>query len=94
MLVRLDNTDPRLRPGMSANLRVAVERVADSLILPAEAVFQKSGRSVAYVLTGGNYEERQVTVTRRGSGQIVVNGGIKAGDKVATRDPFAEVQSR
>lgn len=94
MTVKLDNTDARLRPGMSASLRVAVERVADSLILPAEAVFQKSGRSVAYVLRGGNYEERALTITRRGSGQVVVSGGVKPGDKVATRDPFAEAEQR
>jgi HlyD family secretion protein len=94
MTVKLDNSDPRLRPGMSASLRVAVEKVADSLILPAEAIFQKSGRSVAYVLHNGNYEERTVTVTRRGSGQVVVSGGLNAGDKIATRDPLAEVQPR
>jgi RND family efflux transporter MFP subunit len=94
MTVELDGSDPRLRPGMSASLRVAVEKVADSLILPAEAIFQKSGRSVAYVLRGGNYEERTLTVTRRGSGKVVVSGGVSAGDKVATRDPLAEVQPR
>jgi RND family efflux transporter MFP subunit len=94
MTVKLDSSDARLRPGMSASLRVAVEKVADSLILPAEAIFQKSGRSVAYVLRNGNYEERTLTVTRRGSGQVVVSGGVNAGDKVATRDPLAEVQPR
>jgi HlyD family secretion protein len=94
MTVKLENSDPRLRPGMSASLRVAVERVPDSLILPAEAVFQKSGRSVAYVLHDGNYEERMLTVTRRGSGQVVVSGGLKQGEKVATHDPFAEEQQR
>ena len=94
MTVKLEGGDPRLRPGMSASLRVAVEKVADSLILPTEAIFQKSGRSVAYVLRGGNYEERTVTVMRRGSGKVVVNGGVSAGDRVATRDPLAEVQPR
>jgi len=92
--IKLTATDPRLRPGMSASARVAVDRLPDSIMLPAEAVFQKSGHSVAYVLRGSTYEERTVTVARRGSGQVVVTGGLQAGDKVATRDPFAENQSR
>lgn len=94
MLVKLQASDARLRPGMSASLRVAVDRLPDALMLPAEAIFQKSGRSVAYVLHGANYEERTVTITRRGSGQVVVKDGVSAGEKVATRDPFAEMQAR
>jgi len=92
--IKLAGTDPRLRPGMSASARVAVERVSGSIMLPAEAVFQRSGRSVAYVLNGDSYEERAITIERRGSGQVVVSAGLKPGDKVAKRDPFAENQQQ
>ena len=49
MIVQLDQIDARLRPGMNTTVRVAVDRVADAVLIPARAVFEKEGRSVAYV---------------------------------------------
>ena len=40
---------PRLRPGMTATVRVAVERVPNVLLVPAEAVFTSAGEDVVYV---------------------------------------------
>ena len=49
LIVQLDQTDPRLRPGMNTSVRVAVDRVPDAVLIPVRAVFEKNGRSVAYV---------------------------------------------
>ena len=51
MIVELDEMDSRLRPGMNTTVRVAVDRVADVVLIPARAVFEKEGRSVADVRT-------------------------------------------
>ena len=87
LVLALDHIDPRLRPGMSATARVAVDRLPDAILMPAEASFQKSGRTVAYVLHGSAFEERAIEVSRRGDGQVVVAKGLKPGEKVATKDP-------
>ena len=91
VVVRLDQVDPRLRPGMSATARVAVERVPNSILIPAEAVFQKGGRAVAYVLASQGFrtrfEERMIEVARRGNGQLVVARGLRPGERVALKDP-------
>lgn len=83
----LQKTDPRLRPGMSANVRIAVDRVAEGIVVPAEAVFQKSGQSVAYVLHGSRFDERPIEVARRSGDQVLVAKGLQAGERVALRDP-------
>jgi len=85
--VRLEQTDPRLRPGMSATARVAAERVPDSILIPTEASFQKAGRVVGYVLRGSKFEERVLEVGRRGEKEIVVVKGLKPGERVALKDP-------
>lgn len=94
LVVSLEQGDARLRPGMSATARVAVERVPDAVQVPAEAVFQKGGRSVAYVLAsrglGTRFEERAVEVGRRSGGKVAVARGVQPGEKVALRDPRAE----
>jgi RND family efflux transporter MFP subunit len=86
--INIDNKDPRLKPGMSASSRIAVDSIKDAIMIPAEASFQKSGRYVAYVLrTGGRYEERTIEIAKRNGGQLAVASGLKAGERVFTKDP-------
>ncbi len=85
--IELDQTDSRLRPGMRAMARVEVDRFSNSILIPAEASFQKSGRSVAYVLRGSKFEERPVEIARHGEGQLLVGGGLSPGERVALNDP-------
>ncbi len=85
--IQIESTDARIRPGMSANSRIEVNRIPDSILVPLEAVFQKQGRSVVYVQKGRSFEERAVTIGRRNSTQAQVLAGLKTGEKVATKDP-------
>jgi multidrug efflux pump subunit AcrA (membrane-fusion protein) len=56
-------------------------------MIPDKAAFQKSGRTLAYVLRGSKFEERVIEVLRRGNGKIVVSKGLQAGERVALVDP-------
>jgi HlyD family secretion protein len=85
--IALDQTDARLKPGMTAQLTVVVDRVPDALTIPVEASFQKSGQTVAYVWAGSKFEERAIEVGRRSRDRILVAKGLRAGDRVALKDP-------
>jgi HlyD family secretion protein len=85
--VQLDNPDARLRAGMTAALRIEVERLPNSIVIPAEAVFDKGGRMTAYVLTNGNFQERKLELARRSGGKVLVAAGLKPGERVALKDP-------
>ena len=90
--VQLDETDPRLRPGMNTSVRVAVDRVADAVLIPVRAVFEKNGRSVAYVARPrGGWDERVLQIARRGQEQLVVSDGVQPGERVALKDPLPPV---
>ena len=88
------DTDSRIRPGMSASARIAVEKIPNSILVPVEAVFEKDGRSIAYVLNGSRFEERSVQVTRRGRTQLMIAGGLQPGERVALKDPTREKQEK
>jgi len=90
LTVKLENPDARLRPGMTAAFRVEVERIPASIVIPAGAIFEKGGKTVAYVLSDGAYRERAVAIARRSMGQVMVSGGLKPGDKIALKDPTIE----
>ena len=88
--MKLDKPDSRLKPGMSASARIAVDTIKDAIIIPAEASFQKSGRTVAYVVHGSGFEERVIEVARRSGNQLAVAKGLKAGERVYTKDPTVQ----
>src|SRR5436190_965625 len=93
MIVQIDQIDARVRPGMNTTVRVAVDRVADAVLIPARALFEKGGRSVAYVQQPrGGWEERLVQIARRGQEQLVVREGVRPGERVALKDPVPPVK--
>jgi RND family efflux transporter MFP subunit len=85
--VLLEATDARLRPGMSATLRVAVERVQKVLLVPADAVFNSGGEDVVYVLARNGAIRRPVVVERRNADHAVIKEGLRPGERVTLEDP-------
>lgn len=85
--IGLDQTDPRFKPGITGDVTVIVDKVANAVIMPSQALFQKSGQNVAYVWHGGEFEERDIEVGRRSGDKIMVAKGVSTGDQVALRDP-------
>jgi len=86
----LDQTDARFKPGISGQVTVIVDRVADAITIPAQAMFQKSGQNVAYVWRGTEFEERAIEVGRKSGDKIMVAKGVSVGEQVALRDPTAK----
>jgi RND family efflux transporter MFP subunit len=87
--------DSRIRPGMSASGRIAVEKVANGILAPVDAVFEKDGGTYAYVMKGSKFEQRPVRVLRRARSDLLIGTGLQPGEKVALKDPTqAEQQER
>lgn len=85
--IALDESDPRLRPGMSAQLGIEIEHIRDALVIPSSAVFDRNGKPVVYVLHGRNFDERPIEVSRRSGSRIMVGQGLQHGDRIALKDP-------
>jgi len=85
--ITLDQTDTRLKPGMTAKLTVVVDRIPNAITLPAQASFQKSGQTVAYVWDGSKFQERTIEIGRRSGDGVLVVKGLKAEERVALKDP-------
>jgi HlyD family secretion protein len=87
--VALDQTDPRVRPGMTAQLTVVVDKVPNALTIPVQASFQKSGQTVVYVWDGSKFQEHAIEIGRRSGDRILVVKGLRPEDRVALADPTA-----
>jgi hypothetical protein len=91
VVVSLAETDARLRPGMSASARIELDRLPSVLVVPAAAVFQRGGATVAYVLNRGGFDVRQITLLRRGRDQAAVAAGLREGERIALKQPADEM---
>ncbi len=83
----IDQTDPRLRPGMTAQAAVILERIPNSITIPAQASFLKSGQTVAYVWNKSRFEERPIQIEHRSRDRLLISRGLRAGEVVALKDP-------
>jgi HlyD family secretion protein len=88
--VALDERDDRLRPGMTATIRVAVDTLKDVVMVPPQAVFSTNGADTVFVMGHGSPEKRRIAVDRRNVDRVVVRSGLSAGDRVALKDPTLE----
>jgi len=94
MVISLSDSDPRLRSGMSASARVELDRLADVLVVPTGAVFQKGTATVVYVVKGSAIESRPVNVLRRGRDQVALASGVGEGDRITLKEPEQEGAAR
>ena len=85
----LDQSDPRLKPGMTAQVTVIVDRVRDALSIPVEGSFQKEGETLAYVWSGSKFRPQAIEISRRSGDRILVTKGLQPGDRIALQDPTA-----
>ena len=92
--VALEQTDSRLRPGMTAQLTIVVNQVPNAISIPVQASFQSAGHTVAYVLHGAEFDERVIEVGRRSGDRVLVAKGLRPGERVALKNPMTKDQAQ
>ena len=85
----LEQSDPRLKPGMTAQVSVIVDRVADALTIPAQSSFLKEGETFAYVWDGSGFRPQPIQISRRSGDHLLIARGLQPGDRIALQDPTA-----
>ena len=84
----LPNPDGRLKPGMYANVELAVS-AGSGLTVPANAVLDSGAEQVVFVSLGdGYFEPRQVQVGQRLGDVVEILDGLDDAERVATAATF------
>jgi multidrug resistance efflux pump len=85
--IALGDLDPRLRPGMTATIRIVVKTMPGVLLVPSVAVFNRDGEEVAWVAARRGPEMRPLRVRARNAEVVVVDSGLAEGERVLLVDP-------
>jgi multidrug efflux pump subunit AcrA (membrane-fusion protein) len=88
-VARIDGTDPRLRPGMTAIVEIALGEVTDAILIPREAVVEHGGELVVY--PRATWPRRLPVVAVAATPlTIAVRDGLAAGDELIATPPKEE----
>jgi len=88
----LAETDPTFaKPGARVRAELVLERRAQALAIPRQALFERAGKSVVFRRekgkTAGRFVAVAVVTSPAGPGRLVVESGLAAGDVIALIDP-------
>ena len=82
--IRAEPLDPRLLPGMFAEVKIVIAEKNNVVVVPKNSVLQKGGRNVAFIVVDGRAKQIDVTAGLSDEVSVEVPEGIKAGDMVVT----------
>lgn len=81
----IDKPDARLKPGMSASLRILTKDVPNVLVVPTSALVEEDGATYVYVATdeqATSTERRDVVVSDRTGVEAAIQSGLEEGEVV------------
>ncbi len=83
VVIAINDTDTRLRPGMSAHTHILCFNKQNVLLVPRTAVFWRSNLTYCKVVAeNGIYEFKEITVGAANETNYEVISGLTSGDKV------------
>lgn len=87
VILSLEKNELPLKPGLTVKAEILVGEVPDVLTVPLQAVFVKEGRYFIFLSNGGGPERREVTLGEANATHVVVQEGLKEGDRVLLWNP-------
>ncbi len=85
VMVLIDGSDPRLKPGMSATVEIITDRLENAVFVPLEAVFEKEGKTIVYL--ADSHKPVEVKVGPKNQTSVVIESGLEPGQRICLRDP-------
>jgi HlyD family secretion protein len=90
--IYFDAIQPRIKPGMSADIEILIATLQDVLSAPSQAVIEREGKKQVYVAEGSSLQAgdtatarlRPVEVGETNWSFTQITGGLKAGEYVIT----------
>ncbi|WP_103102978.1 efflux RND transporter periplasmic adaptor subunit [Pseudomonas sp. LFM046] len=87
--IELENPAGRLRPGMTAQVRLNQQSQGDALLVPSEAVIRTGKRALVMLADeNGRFRPVEVQLGQESEGQTAVLAGLQAGQRVVASGQF------
>lgn len=85
--IYIENSDEELKPAMTTSNQIIIDRLEDALVIPINAVHSDGENSFVYLRNGINIVKKQVKTGLQNKSMIIIEDGLKNGDKCLIREP-------
>lgn len=92
--IEIDGNGSELRNGMSCRAEIVIERFAETLFVPLQAVLRVAEQATVYVATADGFQPRAVTTGLDNNRMIQILSGLTAGEEVLLTPPLAAAEKR
>lgn len=83
----IDSARQLPEPGFTANCKVFITQVSDTIVVPQIAIYEVDSLKVVYVKKKNKYEMRQITTGLSSSKEAIVSDGLRPGEVIALIQP-------
>ncbi len=91
VIVELPRNNRNILLGVTASISIPIQKKEDVLVIPANALFEKEGKSYAFKFLGGNKSQKVEIETGLANDNLVeVTKGLAEGEQVLTALPYGE----
>jgi multidrug efflux pump subunit AcrA (membrane-fusion protein) len=87
VIASVDSCHSRMKPGLSANCRIIVDHVADTVVIPAGAIFPKDSLKYVYVENGKKFIPVVVETGLANGSKCIITKGLKGNETIALIEP-------
>ncbi|MED1918803.1 efflux RND transporter periplasmic adaptor subunit [Bacillus thuringiensis] len=81
--IEVPNPKGTLLPGMKAD--VSSIKGQAGILIPTDAILERNGKWVAYVVNGERVAEKEISIASKGTEKTLIGSGVKSGDKVVIK---------
>jgi multidrug efflux pump subunit AcrA (membrane-fusion protein) len=86
--LQISDPEPRLLPGLTAQIAILGGKKPDTLYIPRQALFLKDGKQTVFLKRSSGFQQQAVKVNFENESRAAIEG-LKVGDEVALIDPTA-----
>ncbi|MBP5430667.1 MAG: HlyD family efflux transporter periplasmic adaptor subunit [Elusimicrobiaceae bacterium] len=91
VVTEIDNSDKKILLGVTAEMKVAIDKKEDVLTIPANALFEKDGKNYAFKVVGKNKTKKvEIEIGLTSDKNVEVTKGLAENDQVLTTLPYGE----
>ena len=86
-IIKINTPSAELRPGLTADVNIRIERLDDQLQLPLQAVFQHAEKDYCLTLDSGVWKAHEITLGSDNGKFVVIREGLEEGRRVVLETP-------
>ena len=87
VIVSIDSCHLQMKPGLSANCRIIIDQVKDTIVIPAAAVFTRDSSKIVYVSDGDEFIPVTVETGLSNTSRTIISKGLEGNETIALIEP-------